>query len=182
MARSPSRRRMVAICASLPLLGPRRITRFSCSATYLSTLTGPGIRGRSASPFNRSFSRRRWDWLLRQLGRFPPNPEARLEARHENVAPAHSPASQRPAAPPQTIDRPAPAAPAPGSALQPGPDRLPARPCRSTALPATVLIASLTAFVRSRKPASGRLKGSSPFDGSLRPDGPPDAGGRSTSA
>jgi hypothetical protein len=26
------------------------------------------------------------------------------------------------------------------------------------------------------KPASGRLKGSSPFDGSLRPDEPPDAG------
>ena len=40
---------------------------------------------------------------------------------------------------------------------------------------ATVLIAS-TALDRSPKPASGRLKGSSPFDGSLRPDEPPDAG------
>ena len=51
----------------------------------------------------------------------------------------------------------------------------------STACPlahalATVLKASLTASRRSPKPASGRLRGSSPFDGSLRPDEPPDAG------
>ena len=39
-----------------------------------------------------------------------------------------------------------------------------------------VLRASLTAFDREPKPASGRVKGSSPFDGSLRPDEPPDAG------
>ena len=41
---------------------------------------------------------------------------------------------------------------------------------------------SLTAFDRSPRPASGRLKGSSPFDGLLRPDEPPDAGAASTSA
>jgi hypothetical protein len=39
--------------------------------------------------------------------------------------------------------------------------------------PSPVLRASLTAFDRSPKPASDRLKGSSPFDGSLRPDEPP---------
>jgi hypothetical protein len=38
---------------------------------------------------------------------------------------------------------------------------------------ATVLTVSLTGFDPSPKPASGRRKGSSPFDGSLRPDEPP---------
>jgi hypothetical protein len=71
---------------------------------------------------------------------------------------------------------------------------LPARPRSSSSsalsldrlLPhalATVLTASLTGFDRSPKPASSRrLKGSSPFDGSLRPDGPPDAGAARLSA
>ena len=51
-----------------------------------------------------------------------------------------------------------------------------ARPCPLAHALATVLRASLTAFDHSPKPASGRLKGSSPFDGSLRPDERPDAG------
>jgi hypothetical protein len=61
-----------------------------------------------------------------------------------------------------------------------GPDRLPARPCRSTACPPPMpwprSSELLSAFDRSPKPASGRVKGSSPFDGSLRPDESPDAG------
>ena len=52
-----------------------------------------------------------------------------------------------------------------------------ARPPAPAHALATVLRASLTAFDRSPKPASGRLKGSSPFDGSLRPDEPPDGRG-----
>jgi hypothetical protein len=65
---------------------------------------------------------------------------------------------------------------------RPGPDRLAARTLSVAHALATVVRASLTAFDRSPKPAQRyRLKGSSPFDGSLRPDEPPDAGGRSTS-
>jgi hypothetical protein len=68
---------------------------------------------------------------------------------------------------PRLRARPAPAASPQDARCRPGPDRL-----QFAQAFATVLRASLTAFERSPKPASGRLKGLSPFDGALRPDEP----------
>ena len=86
------------------------------------------------------------------------------------------PASRRPAAPPRNGDS--------ARAGRPGPRRraaararivfqlgLVARPPCSRDGPQSPLLA----FDRLLKPASGRLKGASSFDGSLRPDEPPDA-------
>jgi hypothetical protein len=74
-----------------------------------------------------------------------------------------------------SADRPTVAAQPREERCRPGPDRLPARPCRSP-MPSPQSSEPRRRAEHLPKPPSGRLKGSSPFDGSLWPDEPPDAG------
>ena len=84
-----------------------------------------------------------------------PNPAASMSPRLRGSARAGRPAPR-------------------GARCRPGPDRLPARPCRSTARPRhgpqSLADGFRPLFNRPRSP-----KGSSPVDGSLRPDEPPEA-------